>query len=242
MLNAEAELADIENKYKNDISKAESEKFTALSSMYEAEGTVTKMQNEYANYAIRSGMYYVRAPQAGYVTKAKRSGIGETVKEGEALVSIMPAQIDLAVAMYVNPMDLPLVRRGQHVQFMFDGWPTIFFSGWPNLSYGTFPGKVVAIDQFISNNGKYRVLVAPKDETPWPGELRVGSGAQGIALLKEVPIWYELWRNLNGFPPDYYQEEGMEGGEEKNGKMDKGSKNKTGKTYNEDLKSLNTDY
>jgi hypothetical protein len=33
----------------------------------------------------------------------------------------------------------------------------------------------------------------------------MGTGAQGIALLKDVPIWYELWRNINGFPPDYYK-------------------------------------
>jgi adhesin transport system membrane fusion protein len=25
-------------------------------------------------------------------------------------------------------------------------------------------------------------------------------------LLSDVPIWYELWRNINGFPPDYYKE------------------------------------
>jgi hypothetical protein len=25
-----------------------------------------------------------------------------------------------------------------------------------------------------------------------------------MALLKDVPIWYELWRRLNGFPPEYY--------------------------------------
>jgi hypothetical protein len=33
----------------------------------------------------------------------------------------------------------------------------------------------------------------------------LGSGAQGIALLKDVRVWYELWRNINGFPPDFYQ-------------------------------------
>jgi hypothetical protein len=33
----------------------------------------------------------------------------------------------------------------------------------------------------------------------------VGTGAQAIALLKNVPVWYELWRNINGFPPDYYR-------------------------------------
>ena len=24
-------------------------------------------------------------------------------------------------------------------------------------------------------------------------------------MLKDVSIWYELWRNINGFPPEYYQ-------------------------------------
>ena len=88
---------------------------------------------------------------------------------------------------------------------MFNGWPSVVFSGWPNASCGTFGGKVVAIDNFISENGKYRILVAPdKDDIDWPKELRVGSGANGMGLLKDVPIWYELWRNLNGFPLDYY--------------------------------------
>ena len=23
-------------------------------------------------------------------------------------------------------------------------------------------------------------------------------------MLGNVPVWYELWRQLNGFPPEYY--------------------------------------
>jgi hypothetical protein len=42
------------------------------------------------------------------------------------------------------------------------------------------------------------------EDRPWPQQLKMGSGAQSIALLKDVPIWYEMWRNINGFPPDYY--------------------------------------
>ncbi len=206
LVNAEVELGSIDNQYRDKLFKAESEKYAALSSMYDAEAVVTKMQNQYINYSVRTGFYYITAPQDGYVTKAIRSGIGETVKEGEELVSIMPAQYDLAVAMYIRPMDLPLVNKGQIVRFMFDGWPSVVFSGWPNLSYGTFGGKVVAIDNFISDNGKYRILVASDpDDIKWPDGLRVGSGANGMALLKDVPIWYELWRRLNGFPPDYYK-------------------------------------
>jgi hypothetical protein len=34
-------------------------------------------------------------------------------------------------------------------------------------------------------------------------------------LLKEVQIWYEIWRQLNGFPPDFYTDETQE--EEENG-------------------------
>ena len=26
-----------------------------------------------------------------------------------------------------------------------------------------------------------------------------------MMLLKDVPIWYELWRQINGFPPEYYK-------------------------------------
>jgi len=63
----------------------------------------------------------------------------------------------------------------------------------------------VAVETFISTNGKFRVLVAPDNNTEkWPKNVRVGSGARTIALLKDVPIWYELWRKLNGFPQDYY--------------------------------------
>ncbi|MEN7546588.1 biotin/lipoyl-binding protein [Rapidithrix thailandica] len=206
LINAKVELLSVENQYRDKLSKAESEKYTALSSRYDAEAMVTKLQNQYMNYSVRSGLYYVTAPQDGYIIKTIRSGIGETVKEGAELISIMPTRYELAVAMYIRPMDLPLVSKGQDVQFIFDGWPSVAFSGWPNLSYGTFGGKVVAVDNFISENGQYRVLVVPDPQgEKWPVALRVGSGAFGMALLKDVPIWYELWRNFNGFPPDYYQ-------------------------------------
>ncbi len=205
LINAEIEITSIENQFRDKLSKAESEKYASLSQMYDAEALVTKMQNQYMNYSVRSGLYYITAPQDGYITKAIRSGIGETVKEGEELMSIMPSEYDLAVEMYIKPVDLPLVRTGQQVQFLFDGWPSIVFSGWPNASYGTFAGKVVAVDNFISPNGKYRILVSPdENEKEWPEGLRVGSGATGLALLEDVPIWYEIWRKLNGFPPNYY--------------------------------------
>lgn len=206
VINAQVEQNSIFAQYQDDIAKAESEKFTALSAMYDAEAVVTKLQNQFMNYSIRLGMYYITAPQDGYITKAIQSGIGETIKEGTPIVSIMPSKYDLAVEMYIEPIDLPLLEIGQIVRIQFDGWPAIVFSGWPSTSYGTYGGKVFAIDNFISPNGKYRVLVAPdENDHQWPDALRVGAGTTNISMLKDVPIWYELWRQINGFPPDYYK-------------------------------------
>lgn len=209
LINAKVELGSIKNQYDDKLAKVESSIFSAVSSKFDSEATLSKMRNTLSNYKFRRDQHYVLAPQDGYITKAIITGVGETVKEGQSLVTIMPANYDLAVEMYVRPVDLPLVATGQKVRFMFDGWPSIVFSGWPNASYGTFGGKVVAIDNFISENGKYRILVSEdeEDDHRWPEGLRVGSGADGMALLKNVSIWYELWRNLNGFPPDYYKTE-----------------------------------
>lgn len=205
VINAEVEINSIRADFRNKLSKAESEKFATLSSMYDAEANLTKMQNQLSNYNVRQGFYYITAPQRGYITQAMQTGIGHTVKEGEQIVSIMPADYQLAVEMYVRPLDLPLVHKGQVVRIQFDGWPAIVFSGWPGVSTGTFAGEVVAIDNFTHKEGLYRVLVAPDPGVAeWPAGLRVGAGAKTFTLLKDVPIWYELWRQINGFPPDYY--------------------------------------
>ncbi len=205
VINAQLEISRISAEYADKIAKSRSERFTAESNQFEAEAQVAKLENQSANYTIRNNMHYITAPQNGYINKAIKEGLGETFKEGEKLVGIMPADYHLAVETFVNPIDLPLIHIGESIRIQFDGWPAIFFSGWPNASFGTYAGKVVAIETFISENGKFRILVSP-DETDneWPKNLRVGSGAYTIALLKDVPIWYELWRQLNGFPPNYY--------------------------------------
>ena len=204
---ARLNINTIENEYANKIAKAESDKFSTLSNLYDAEGSVNKLENQKENYARRSGFYYITAPQRCFINEALKPGIGETIKEGEAIVNITPADFELAVELFVRPMDLPLVKRDQEVRFLFDGWPAVVFSGWPELSFGTYHGHVVAIDNNISENGKYRILVGSHNDKDWPGALRVGSGAKGIALLNDVPVWYELWRQLNGFPPDFYEQE-----------------------------------
>lgn len=206
ILNASMELNRISAEYAEKNAKASSDKQSALSAQFDTEAQVNKLKNQYKNYQIRNGLYYITAPQDGYINRALQSGIGETLKEGSPIVSIMPATYDIAVETFIEPMDFPLVNKGEKVRVWFDGWPTIVFSGWPDVSYGTFGGIIVAKENFISDNGKYRVLIAPDpSDKKWPNQLSIGAGTQSLALLQNVPIWYEIWRTLNGFPPNFYK-------------------------------------
>ena len=209
VINAQIEISRIQQEYAEKIAKSQSDRFSAQSAQLDVAAQVSKLENDQANYSIRSGMMFITAPQDGYINKAIVSGIGESFKEGEPLVNIMPANYELAVETFAEPLDLPLLYPGEKVRIQFDGWPAIVFSGWPNASYGTYGAEIVAIETFTSASvpGKYRVLLAPDADEgyDWPDGLRPGSGAYTIALLEDVPVWYELWRKLNGFPPDYYK-------------------------------------
>lgn len=206
ILITQIEQNGVEQDYAEKISKAEGDRLQSLSNIASGEGDMAKLENQVANYTIRSGMYIITAPQDGQIVQANKAGIGEILKDGERITVIVPTRTQYAVEMFVRPVDLPLISVGQKVRFMFDGFPAIIFSGWPENSYGTFGGKVVAYEHTISSNGLFRVLVAEDaSDRPWPEQLKLGTGAQAIALLKDVPVWYELWRNVNGFPPDYYK-------------------------------------
>lgn len=211
LFNIQLELSAVRQDYAEKLSKTSGEKFAALSQAATGEAEVSKLQNQLHNYRTRNGFHYIIAPQSGQIIQTLKAGIGEIVKDGETLLSIVPRQFEHAIEMFVTPNDLPLLSQGQSVRIQFDGFPAIVFSGWPSASYGVFGGEIVAIDNKISANGKFRVWVKPvKGQKPWPAELKFGTGCQSIALLKNVPVWYELWRQLNGFPPDFYKPETSE--------------------------------
>ncbi|HPH46446.1 MAG TPA: HlyD family efflux transporter periplasmic adaptor subunit [Chryseolinea sp.] len=204
---AEIELSRVEAEYLDKISKTESELSSTRADLFDGEGDLIKYRNEYANMQIRNEQYQILAPQSGTVVKAMKTGVGETIKEGEAVCTIMPETSDIAVEMYIRAMDVPLLSKGREVRIQFDGWPALQFSGWPSVSVGTFGGKVEVIDYVNSKPGEFRILVVPdKNDESWPKQLRVGSGTKGWAMLDNVPVWYELWRQLNGFPPSLYEE------------------------------------
>lgn len=205
-LTAKIELDRTQAEYQDKISKAESDLSNTQAEAFDTEVEILKSRNEFTNTEVRSGQYQILAPQDGYIVKAVKTGIGETIKEGDAVCTIMPEASDMAVEMYVKAMDVPLISKGRKVRIQFDGWPSLQFSGWPSVSVGTFGGEVKVIDYVNSKPGEFRILVVPdtKDES-WPAQLRIGSGTKGWVMLDSVPVWYELWRQLNGFPPSLYE-------------------------------------
>ncbi len=201
--NARIQLTAIEADYREKVAKAESDLRSTEAYAYDLEAMIAKLLNETANVDVRRGFYAVLAPQDGYAVRAMKTGLGEVIKEGEPLMVFMPAQYQLAAEVYVRPMDVALLRVGQKVRLQFDGWPAFVFSGWPGLSFGTFGGRIQTIDYVDVGTGNFRVLIAPDpEEEPWPTFLRLGGGVRSWFLLNDVPIWYEIWRQINGFPPD----------------------------------------
>ncbi|MCX2584175.1 HlyD family secretion protein [Pedobacter sp. MR22-3] len=205
LANAYIELDNIRAKYSQSLASAQSDKSSALSGKASVREEIAKLRNEMSNINIRRGLYVVRAPQDGYIVKTLKAGIGENIKEGESVATLQPRSPLVAAEIYVDAMDVPLIVDSSNVRLQFKGWPSVQFSGWPSVAIGTFAGKVSVIDR-VSTDGKYRVLVrqpnqTPKNDEPWPIQLRQGSGVYGRVILRTVPVWYEIWRQLNGFPP-----------------------------------------
>ena len=107
-------------KYQSDYTKIQSDRFSTISDKLDTETNLSKLENQYSNYAYRNGLYFILAPQDGYITKTTSTGICELIKEGEEILTLMPANYDLAVEMYIDPIDLPLVDKGEDVRIQFD--------------------------------------------------------------------------------------------------------------------------
>lgn len=144
------------------------------------------------------------APVDGTILRLLSAGEATFVKAGDILASFIPDGVERSVALVVTGLDAPLVYPGRKVRLQFDGWPMFQFSGWPGASLGTFAGEVEFVEPIADAMGQFRVWVKEDfSEGGWPEEryVRLGSRVRGWVLLEEVRLGYELWRQLNAFPP-----------------------------------------
>jgi len=147
----------------------------------------------------------VKAPINGTILRVISGQGAQIVKSGQMLALLVPETESRAVELWIAGNDMPLIRENAEVRLQFEGWPAIQFSGWPGAAYGTYGGKVTLIDASDSGEGKFRVVIVPLEQEPWPegAYLRQGVRALGWVLLNRVSLGYELWRRFNGFPPSF---------------------------------------
>lgn len=216
---AENYVAAAENERKSKAAELEAKKREANTKIQEAEAKHQAAQGEEAlarkelieieGKASNFGRRRVEAPRDGLLLRLYVADNAQMLKEGDPLFTIVPDTTERAVELWVNGNDVPLVHAGREVRLQFEGWPAVQFAGWPSVAVGTFGGEVIAIDGTDNGKGQFRVLVRPTKEDEWPDAqfLRQGARANGWVMLNEVSLGYELWRQINGFPPVIAEDE-----------------------------------
>jgi len=153
----------------------------------------------------RQSEQIVRAPRDGVIVSVTGGDTSTYVSTGQSLARFVPGSPERVLQILINGRDVALVQPGAEARIQFEGWPAVQFSGWPSVAVGTFEGRVVAVDPSAQPDGRFRVLIAedPDAELPWPEEryVRFGAAARAWVLLETVPLGYELWRQMNSFPP-----------------------------------------
>lgn len=210
---ARADLRGKESDREAYVHKADADLSYYRGALDKAKGEVAKAEKELREMEskiARQLTQEVKAPFEGYVVQLTANAGSGMVKEGDPLCTMVPYTQERAVQIWLDGNDAPLVEAGRHVRLQFEGWPAIQFAGWPSVAVGTFGGTIVSVDMIDNGKGKFRcqILPDPEEAQKWPEErfLRQGVRANGWVLLEQVPLWFEVWRQLNGFPPALEQE------------------------------------
>ena len=218
---AEAQLAQIESQLDSTIAGTQASRESARGDIAKAEEELTALDIKLS----QNSRQVVVAPRDGIVLEVPVTD-GSYLKPGDPICVLIPETESRFVEILVEGNDMPLIQArrevegkvtpGSPVRLAFEGWPAVQAIGWPQLAVGTFGGEVVLVDATDDGNGRFRVVVGPavdvvnrgdgqgSVEVGWPERdrwLRQGVQAKGWVLLDEVPLWFELWRQINGFPP-----------------------------------------
>ena len=216
---AEATLKRTHNDFDATIASIHAQKGSALSEVASAERDLSSIDIQ-INQNLRQ---VVDAPRDGIVLQIAATD-GTYLRPGSLICVLIPETDSRFVEIWLDGNDAPLLhaRRekdgqtvpGSPVRVALEGWPAVQFMGWPQVAVGTFPGEVVFVDATDDGKGRFRVVIAPTEESVrrrgkttrlgWPDKdrwLRQGSRANAWILLEKVPLWFEIWRQINGFPP-----------------------------------------
>ena len=168
----------------------------------EAQANLTRNSVDLARQSVQT----VTAPRDGFIQSINSGDAATIVNAGDVLATFVPETSERVVEVFVDGRDVALIQYGEPARVQFEGWPAVQFSGWPSVAIGTFEGIVTGVDQSAQPDGRFRVLISedPRAEVPWPEEryARFGAEVRAWVLLETVPVGYEIWRQLNSFPPE----------------------------------------
>jgi multidrug resistance efflux pump len=216
---SEATLKRTHNDFDATIASIHAQKGTALSEVATAERDLSIVDVQ-INQNLRQ---IVEAPRDGVVLQVAATD-GTYLRPGSLICVLIPETDSRFVEIWLDGNDAPLLHSrktidgkvlpGSQVRLAFEGWPAVQIMGWPQVAVGTFPGEVVFVDAADDGKGRFRVVIAPAEEMVqrrggpvrmgWPDKdrwLRQGARANAWVLLEQVPLWFEFWRQINGFPP-----------------------------------------
>jgi len=221
LISAEANLKQTENDFDASIASTEASKGSAMSEVAAAERDLTAIEIEISQNLRQ----VVTAPRDGIVLAVSVTD-GTYLSPGSPICVIIPETETRFVEIWVDGNDLPHIQPrtekdgevipGSPVRLTFEGWPAIQSVGWPQLAINTFGGEVLFVDPTDNGDGRFRVVVGAVDDivdrhdgkgevrVGWPDAerwLRQGTRANAWIMLEEVPLWFEVWRQINGFPP-----------------------------------------
>ena len=181
------------------IASVEAELEVARSKAAEVRRKLLELEVKQARQAAQ----IVRAPREGLVLMLHGAVGGGQVKSGDPVVTLVPDTLSRAVEITIDGNDMPLVRQGGPARIVFEGWPALQVVGLPGTNRGTFDAVVAFVDAAGDAKGRFRVVLVPAPGAIWPDaeRLRQGVRAKGFLLLGSVSVGYELWRQINGFPP-----------------------------------------
>lgn len=187
---------------------AEAARDASVGEAAKAADQVAEVSLRMSNATQRRIASKILAPIDGTVVKMAEAGAGETVRQGDKIVRLSPNSLDKAIEMTADGIDAPLLNVGRKVKILFYGIPAIPLPAWPEVMAGTYTGVIKVIDQTDDGKGNFRFWVVPDPEDrTWPEQthVRQGTKVMGWVILNRVPLWYELWRRFNLFPPDYQE-------------------------------------
>jgi multidrug resistance efflux pump len=198
----------------------------AQNKLQEAETKINEVNKEIEDVRIKLQQLdrlEVSATRTGIIQSLHVNSRSDSVKKNDVLFEIVPETDELAVKLSIRGNDSPLIHVGDEVRLQFQGWPAIQWVGWPSVAVGTFGGRVNSINPGGDTKGDFDVYVTPDgSQVPWPDNryLRQGVRANGWVLLRTVPLGFELWRQLNGFPPMIDDPSGKGSGKDSGDKKD----------------------